>query len=273
MDIPIQTSINFHFQASIFYFSQGLLGDCIASLWAIWRTQPEVDPIPEAYTWAYTWICLFLQTQYWYHFSDHTTYLIVLGIRMADAPSQVQHNYHQGYESAVKSHIQLKLYALYNYLSVTIRRLLWGTSIFFLCKSQKWKACIKMSLFLQNQWGGHITLHDNLDTNWWWLDWWPPGHRVCFPLGKRSQPEPLGLAWTGYWKRQHPSMWLPEAQLLVPSDGNGQWEQQLHDPAVQDGDLKKPHGWVPSGQAQSGLQHQGVLKVDANTAVGYSMSH
>ncbi|KAL1765150.1 ferritin heavy polypeptide-like 17 [Sigmodon hispidus] len=84
---------------------------------------------------------------------------------MAEASSQVRQNYDCDCEAAVNTHIQLKLYASYVYLSMAFyfdrddvaKK---NFKQFFLSKSHNHKANAEMFMFLQNKCGGCIVLGD-----------------------------------------------------------------------------------------------------------------
>lgn len=84
---------------------------------------------------------------------------------MAEAPSRVRQNYDWQCEDAINTHIQLRLYASYVYMSMAVyfdrddvaqenfKR-------FFLTKSHNCQTSAEMFMHLQNKRGGCISLQD-----------------------------------------------------------------------------------------------------------------
>lgn len=84
---------------------------------------------------------------------------------MAEAPSQVRQNYDWHCEDAVNTHIQLRLYASYVYMSMAVYFdrddvALGNFKRFFLSKSHECQANAEVFMHLQNTRGGCLSLHD-----------------------------------------------------------------------------------------------------------------
>lgn len=84
---------------------------------------------------------------------------------MAEAPSQVRQNYDWHCEDAVNTHVQLRLYASYVYMSMAVYFdrddvALENFKRFFLSKSHSCQTSAEMFMDLQNKRGGCISLRD-----------------------------------------------------------------------------------------------------------------